>query len=45
MSKKLENLQAAIALHFAHHNLVQCLQNYARSPRHGGERCKPAKVG
>jgi IS1 family transposase len=35
-SKKFENLQAAVALHFAHYNLVRLHKNLARYPSHGG---------
>ena len=32
MSKKLENLQAAIALHFAHYNLVRVYKTMRVTP-------------
>ena len=37
-SKKFENLQAAVALHFAHYNLVRLHKTFARDAGYGGER-------
>lgn len=43
-SKKVENLRAAVALHFAHYNFVRIHSALRVTPSHGGRRDRSVVV-